>query len=201
MGYDAKWCVLGASDAMFLEGDPALYHDRYRIFILATHRQATNNPEIGCGERREGRLNPGNSRKSQQSLSQVSNPECAEWRSAGIRGCRNWEIGLNSLQGRQETTGGVGKLGAMDAKSADANGGDKHGWICPLQVGRQRCAKEVEERIYGQGNQWAAEPAVGRMAYGVADRVDRLGAIGDGQVPSVVALAWQILEPHRLNAR
>jgi len=34
---------------------------------------------------------------------------------------------------------------------------------------------------------------VGRVANGVANRVDRLKAIGNGQVPAVAALAWQIL--------
>ena len=37
------------------------------------------------------------------------------------------------------------------------------------------------------------EPDVGRVAHGVADRVDRLRAIGNGQVPAVAALAWRIL--------
>jgi DNA (cytosine-5)-methyltransferase 1 len=40
---------------------------------------------------------------------------------------------------------------------------------------------------------WATEPDVGRVANGLAARVDRLRAIGNGQVPAVVALAWQIL--------
>jgi DNA (cytosine-5)-methyltransferase 1 len=37
------------------------------------------------------------------------------------------------------------------------------------------------------------EPNLGRVAHGVAARVDRLKAIGNGQVPAVAALAWQIL--------
>ena len=32
-----------------------------------------------------------------------------------------------------------------------------------------------------------------RMAHGVANRVDRLKAIGNGQVPAVVEAAWKIL--------
>ena len=40
---------------------------------------------------------------------------------------------------------------------------------------------------------WATEPELGRVAYGVANRVDRLRALGDGQVPAVVATAWKIL--------
>jgi DNA (cytosine-5)-methyltransferase 1 len=45
----------------------------------------------------------------------------------------------------------------------------------------------------GSRQWWAAEPNVGRVAHGVAARVDRLKAIGNGQVPAVAALAWRIL--------
>jgi DNA (cytosine-5)-methyltransferase 1 len=37
------------------------------------------------------------------------------------------------------------------------------------------------------------EPELGRVVDGVAHRVDRLAAIGNGQVPAVVRLAWRIL--------
>ena len=40
---------------------------------------------------------------------------------------------------------------------------------------------------------WDVEPRLGRVAHGVADRVDRLRAIGNGQVPAVAALAWHVL--------
>ena len=40
---------------------------------------------------------------------------------------------------------------------------------------------------------WAVEPRVGRVANGVAARVDRLKAIGNGQVPQVVAAVWRKL--------
>ena len=39
----------------------------------------------------------------------------------------------------------------------------------------------------------AAESGLGRVADGVANRVDRLRCIGNGQVPAVAALAWRIL--------
>jgi DNA (cytosine-5)-methyltransferase 1 len=41
---------------------------------------------------------------------------------------------------------------------------------------------------------WLTEPTVGRVANGVADRVDRLKAIGNGQVPAVVRAAWELLK-------
>ena len=40
---------------------------------------------------------------------------------------------------------------------------------------------------------WAVEPPLGRVANGVADRVDQLRAIGNGQVSPVVAAAWRLL--------
>ena len=42
-------------------------------------------------------------------------------------------------------------------------------------------------------NFWKVEPNVGRVADGVAARVDRLKAIGNGQVPLCAATAWRIL--------
>ena len=40
---------------------------------------------------------------------------------------------------------------------------------------------------------WKAEPNVGRVVDGVAARVDRLKAIGNGQVPLCAATAWKLL--------
>ena len=40
---------------------------------------------------------------------------------------------------------------------------------------------------------WPPEPDVGRVANGLAARVDRLTAIGNGQVPRVAATAWRLL--------
>ena len=40
---------------------------------------------------------------------------------------------------------------------------------------------------------WDVEPDVDRMVDGLADRVDRLKAIGNGQVPLCAATAWRLL--------
>ena len=40
---------------------------------------------------------------------------------------------------------------------------------------------------------WDSEPGMDRVDYGVAARVDRLKALGNGQVPRVAAAAWRIL--------
>ena len=45
----------------------------------------------------------------------------------------------------------------------------------------------------GTPDQWSTEPELGRVADGVAHRVDRLKAIGNGQVPLCAASAWRLL--------
>jgi DNA (cytosine-5)-methyltransferase 1 len=45
----------------------------------------------------------------------------------------------------------------------------------------------------GDSRWWSIEPNVGRVVNGVASRVDRLKAIGNGQVPLCAATAWRIL--------
>jgi len=45
----------------------------------------------------------------------------------------------------------------------------------------------------GDSSWWEVEPDVDRVAHGVAARVDRLKAIGNGQVPLCAATAWRLL--------
>ena len=93
-----------------------------------------------------------------------------------------------------------GVLGAVDAGAphkreriwivANANGLrqlqpqggqlDQRGWVGDV------CGQEPRDW-------WTSEPAVGRVAYVVANRVDRLRGLGNGQVPAVAALAWRTL--------
>jgi hypothetical protein len=62
-------------------------------------------------------------------------------------------------------------------------------------VQRQRKSLGIrQERDTPSGTGWwATEPRLGRVADGVAARVDRLKAIGNGQVPLCAATAWRIL--------
>jgi len=59
-------------------------------------------------------------------------------------------------------------------------------------------AGESRQFTWGAATQWredwwGSEPDVGRVADGVAARVDRLKAIGNGQVPQCAAEAWRML--------
>ena len=63
--------------------------------------------------------------------------------------------------------------------------------------GRQPYQKMEKPQPSGQSFNhfaWPPEPNVGRVAYGVARRMDRLRAIGNGQFPRVVKLAWRVLK-------
>ncbi|WP_061235857.1 DNA cytosine methyltransferase [Leptospira weilii] len=63
-------------------------------------------------------------------------------------------------------------------------------------IRRGLCTSEVSYKgstSLQRGEWWATEPNVGRVAHGVASRVDRLRAIGNGQVPMVAKVAWNIL--------
>ena len=66
-------------------------------------------------------------------------------------------------------------------------------------VQRQRKSLGIrQERDTPSGTGWwAIEPRLGRVADGVAARVDRLKAIGNGQVPLCAATAWRILSEQR----
>ena len=46
---------------------------------------------------------------------------------------------------------------------------------------------------FGSHRWWSIEPNLDRVAHGMAARVDRLKAIGNGQVPLCAATAWRIL--------
>lgn len=76
--------------------------------------------------------------------------------------------------------------------------------VADAQVPRQpRRTGGQEEVQFGGGRAWwgtdpakqegAAESELGRVVDGMADRVDRLRCLGNGQVPAVAALAWRTL--------
>jgi DNA (cytosine-5)-methyltransferase 1 len=53
----------------------------------------------------------------------------------------------------------------------------------------------------GSAQWWQIEPPLDRVADGMADRVDRLKAIGNGQVPLCAATAWKLLTERLENGR
>jgi DNA (cytosine-5)-methyltransferase 1 len=80
---------------------------------------------------------------------------------------------------------------------------DRQAVVGHPNVSRKQTKRHIRRvgRVGKSPTQWwrfdpgdgACEPELGRVAHGVAHRVDRLKAAGNGQVSSVVELAWRTL--------
>ena len=87
--------------------------------------------------------------------------------------------------------------GVLSAEDCGANHERKRMWIVAHANGTQceggwlPCGREQEHPDIGMGGWWKDQPAIHRVDDGVAYRMDRLKAIGNGQVPAVVAEAWE----------
>jgi len=58
----------------------------------------------------------------------------------------------------------------------------------------QDCKRQANyAQSIGRSEFWSVEPPLGRVANGVVARLDRLKAIGNGQVPLCAATAWNLL--------
>jgi DNA (cytosine-5)-methyltransferase 1 len=87
-------------------------------------------------------------------------------------------------------------LGAADVGAPHER---KRIWIVADSNGTQRKGGGVSGGVHiehtdtGRTGWWQVEPDMDRVADGMAYRVDRLKATGNGQVPAVAALAWREL--------
>ena len=84
-----------------------------------------------------------------------------------------------------------------DARAQLGGGSESPGELADTELerleGHWPDPRQPEEPEPGDEGWWASEPDVGRVADGVASRVERLKAIGNGQVPAVAALAFLTL--------
>jgi len=169
MGFDAEWGVVGAEDAIWFAGHPAVDHERKRIWILGKNA----NPD---GARRET-LGVCEQGEPQISGTCLRGPSVAHT----TRILKGWE----EQWAQRERTRESGQPVAGPA-TPDGNGSRFEEQWGPSGEPSEHAALE-------RGSWWESEPDVGRVAHGVANRVDRLKAIGNGQVPAVAALAFEIL--------
>jgi DNA (cytosine-5)-methyltransferase 1 len=89
-----------------------------------------------------------------------------------------------------------GRIQVREQRESSSRGGERVSGDSPdvADSGSSRLAYPSTERSRDdRGDWWSTEPDVGRVAHGVASRVDRLKALGNGQVPAVAATAWTIL--------
>ena len=174
-GYDAKWIVLGADDVR-----PPAPHRRKRLWILAysvsdSERAAYGSEEwIGGCEGQD--IGEGSSLRSDFG---DSGENVADTGSKRLEGSINEKLSASersqdvadSESRHRNDNEAVTRLGGSPTQKVFGNGSS----------------------VSGEGSWWSTEPDVGRVAHGVASRVDRLKALGNGQVPQCTALAWKIL--------
>ncbi|WP_409559037.1 DNA cytosine methyltransferase [Cupriavidus sp. SZY C1] len=198
MGFDAEWGVISAADV----GAP---HLRERIWIVA-HANAR--------QRGDARQEVCARRNSAHACSEALAHSHSTWEPQQA-GCQQ-ERGLGPVFGCQALANADSKPGGQGRQDHAAQGpggrdADRSGF-CARDVAD--AVREREQRIFacGAGSQewtgqierqdrprgygvrrWPAEPGVGRVVDGMANRAHRIKALGNGQVSRVAATAWHLL--------
>ena len=168
LGFDAKWGVVSAADV-------GANHKRERIWIRAKQRNFLSHAEhngLGRGEQQSESI------EETIGMADTYFPQCKR---SGV------SIGIQSSIARI----GDGNSLVSNTSSIGQQGQRKHEQPINSKKDSHRQTNYVES--IGRPEFWAIEPNVGRVANGVAARVDRLKAIGNGQVPIVAATAWRLL--------
>jgi DNA (cytosine-5)-methyltransferase 1 len=177
MGFDARWGVLGAADV----GAP---HQRDRIWIKARQRNILLHAEHD----RNGWWQQ-QSESVKQTQGNVANTENIKRRA---RQLSKQNQAIRTQRNNQLTRGGEN---VANSTSIGLSGQRKLGQpINSKAFGNRKTSQSVNVR---KCYFWAIEPDVGRVVDGVAARVDRLKAIGNGQVPEVARKAWEQLNESR----
>ncbi len=186
LGYDCRWTVLGAADV----GAP---HQRDRFWLRAERRDVlahTDGPRMEKHRPRNADSFVGSSAAISSEESQKSSGDVAHAGSYRPPVEQQRTAGVLAGQGRQEK--GPGCELAICAAPCSTEMAHAHSTRLEVRQGQRR-HDGAQLQAIERADWWESEPDVGRVANGVAARVDRLKAIGNGQVPLCAATAWQLL--------
>ena len=175
MGFDAKWGVLGAADV-------GANHQRDRIWIVANSRCESKRPNQ--------RLQP----TSKISIGQNTSILCGEISKSidvADTSSQRGQAGSTDSQGGQKRHSNESKHSSSDLAYTKDKGDVWREWELGFVEQEHNSGRGS---FNGSRQWWSVEPNMGRVAHGVAARVDRLKAIGNGQVPLCAATAWRILK-------
>jgi DNA (cytosine-5)-methyltransferase 1 len=175
MGFDAEWGVLGAANV----GAP---HLRERIWICAKQREFLSHSKYNRVRWWEQQ-----SESIEKKNGNVANTRC-KLRSKGNSAKLDSIKEVRSYSAIHNQSGGEGQFCNSDSKDVE---------------GQWKKSIGIEQKLgnFGSSSWWEIEPNMGRVADGVATRMDRLKAIGNGQVPLCAATAWKLLIERLENAR
>jgi DNA (cytosine-5)-methyltransferase 1 len=190
MGFDAKWGVLGANDI-------GANHQRDRIWIRAeqmgyTYNDGQNASEICSSSTQRSDTSSTWQEQTRQpegsgeQYAELAYPERMGWQE------RTSERGKSQKQEAPNQLDNCGKTSGAGENVANTECSGLEGW---QDCGEQEVAWAWSSSTsIGHPDWWTVEPNVGRVAHGVAARMERIKAIGNGQVPLCAASAWRILK-------
>ena len=167
MGFDARWGVLGAADI-------GANHQRDRIWIVAKWRGQL--PHAQHNRVRWWEQQPEGIEKTTRELADTG---------CKLRSTRN--------AAKLDTKTQIGSASTVHNQSGCEGQNVSNTNLSQCQG---MCESERVQPQYtyaSSSSWWETEPNVGRMVDGVASHVDRLKAIGNGQVPLCAATAWRVL--------
>ena len=194
MGYDARWGIVSAENV----GAP---HQRKRIWILATNFRLYS-------ERTSEKIRPDGEESEWEKLGNIredisdsggygAGKVCWERsEKAEISGCKQNLANSDSSRELQQKRNFKNIWGRTRNSSQSMADTKQPGLERRENSGEQKKPKPWDGSPFKEGwgeTWWEVEPRLGRVVDGVAHRVDRLKAIGNGQVPAVVELAWRTL--------
>ena len=166
LGYDAEWGVLGACSV----GAP---HRRERIWILA---RLDSDSDGGRCEKFGKSTGGGESRPFRNQPDGLCPP--GWWAGSDVPDShgRRGDGSDEEIRSRRDEPVARGP----DVPDSDVQRREEQ---------RQFIRPKSQDPAIELGDWWSTEPDVGRVAHGVASRVDRLRCIGNGQVPQAAAAA------------
>lgn len=142
-------------------------HQRERIWIVA---------------------NASSRRCSQQESGEVEQSRRTKIVSSGFMADSNSPRQLPSPTGRNFARHWIGD--SREARNSNSKGREKREI---LSASQRKTEFTQPWQAIERADWWDAEPDVGRVADGVAFRVDRIKCLGNGQVPKCAAEAWKLL--------
>lgn len=175
IGYHAAWCVLGAADC----GAP---HRRDRIWILAV-RHTDRDHEATQQAIQRGQQTPQPCRSSGDG--NQAERDIPHTTGLGLQTSQRQPADLHPPREQRSPD-----RSPRNSKNAHA----PHPHLPGRQEQRSAEPAGTQHKTAQRNSWWSFEPNLGRVADGVASRVDRLKALGNGQVPIVAATAFQILK-------
>ena len=197
IGYDTKWVVMGAADV-------GANHQRDRIWIVGKAQSSNANLQSTYAE--QECKHDWSKESSRSRTREMGASDAEETNVSDTESCRSGRITreFQTQDEQQKTKRQKEWLWQFD-NASESN--DMAHARCELWDERNTAELDAKEKIgtsssilnqpsgerFGTKQWWETEPNVGRMVNGLAAGVDRLKAIGNGQVPLCAATAWRVL--------